>query len=497
MSNQPDQESRSFEEIAEQARQRARQIGSDQPSEERQGLSPERRQELVRLLQAGQLSGPTLDSLSAADMMDIMREVNARSAAVAVASEPQPGPEPTPKRHWWEGLRRRGQKPAEEVEFQQATEAEREKQVKRLETIMAEISKNLLEKTRQNLPTFMVGFVGGMAGRGLAQWGLASLMVSGGLPAAAAVGAMGGLVAGLGKEWARQFGENLDEAVNSEKMKEYYIGDLKISIESPEIDKRKIILKENLRLLKVNRKGDLAKAALVGAASGALGGMTMHALIDVWQAHFGLATVLPSPETGEAGISESAKAVPSPAPAPLETVETASPTTETATAAPTPQATIEPSVLATTGPQPGGEIDVQSPVEISAGPTEEYGFGTGGGEGVAVPPQTEVVPGGIEGLPQDVIGELNKLAEQGVVIPEGSNPWNETTSLLEKTLGHPASNSQILEATKVLCAANHIAVPEWGLGGEGWISDRAIPAGMKLQITPEVADTIKNIALSR
>lgn len=58
--------------------------------------------------------------------------------------------------------------------------------------------------------------------------------------------------------------------------------------------------------------------------------------------------------------------------------------------------------------------------------------------------------------------EIASLPEE-ILLPEGSNPWNEVSGLGEKYLGRKLTNTETLLLTKVLCKDSGIAVPIWDL----------------------------------
>lgn len=76
-----------------------------------------------------------------------------------------------------------------------------------------------------------------------------------------------------------------------------------------------------------------------------------------------------------------------------------------------------------------------------------------------------------------------------VSLPAGSNTWNESAKLLRDAVGHEPTNAQIMEVDKILCQANKISVPSWGISGEGFISDHRLPVGFKI-IIPDSAKSL-------
>lgn len=80
-----------------------------------------------------------------------------------------------------------------------------------------------------------------------------------------------------------------------------------------------------------------------------------------------------------------------------------------------------------------------------------------------------------------------------VPLPKGSTPW----AIAEQLLREANPNAQytpadIMAVDKVLCQANEIAVPEWGI--EGKVLATRLPAGMNLQVTDAVKNAVLQVA---
>lgn len=67
-----------------------------------------------------------------------------------------------------------------------------------------------------------------------------------------------------------------------------------------------------------------------------------------------------------------------------------------------------------------------------------------------------------------------------ILLPQGSNPWNEAAGILRQALGHEATNNQIMQLTQEISKNSGISVPNWGI--EGAIDHHNLRPGLLLKL---------------
>lgn len=93
----------------------------------------------------------------------------------------------------------------------------------------------------------------------------------------------------------------------------------------------------------------------------------------------------------------------------------------------------------------------------------------------------------------DAASEVISSMPTELILNSGSNPWEASTDYLRQALGREPSNEEILSVTKAVARSSGISVPQWGISGPGFVSDRQLPVGFKLVFDDNVKSVIKSM----
>lgn len=150
-------------------------------------------------------------------------------------------------------------------------------------------------------------------------------------------------------------------------------------------------------------------------------------------------------------------------------------------------------ISGTQGPPPTGNATITAPVTTAVGPPYGAEADVGVNQGVPVPPTTEAAAVPPAEAPLNPVDQAIEKLPPTITLPQGSTPWAIAEQLLKEANPNAKyTPADIMAVDKILCQANGVAVPEWGI--EGKILATRLPAGMNFVIDDDVKKIVKQIA---
>jgi hypothetical protein len=303
--------------------------------------------------------------------------------------------------------------------------------------------------SRINSKTVLEFATGALVSQGVSMAVRSGLVLGGasGLGLAVGAGALGGGVVGGGREYWKQLGQSAKEKKALER-----------GITSQyEIDRMNLSFRERLRDLKVKDWGKVGRASFRGALFGAAGGFVSHELFNLVESRFFT---------------------------PAEQFSTL-PNTEV-----TPPSSVQVPHNSITPPVASPELNTYvPPVAENAYPDVEVTAPSF--EDVATP---EALGGEIVDMAPPIVEVVDSLPDQ-VELPKGFGLWQWSESVLKQANPSNVYTPQdIYRVSEAVSQQNRIAVPEWGIKGPGFISQRMVSQINISGVKDLIADITKQAA---